>query len=161
MHTMFQKKYRELVDAEKYQEAIALAETRLCFDKTVRKWWREWKAFCLIRLWRHEEAAAIYKRRLDFDPNDPNALFPLSTTYLRYIKDYSLALKYINKCLRILEKNKEKFLGHYLIKGNILRELWEYDLAIKFYLKEINKSHKWDNIQYVLKCIEECRDLLI
>jgi len=157
---MFQKRYRELVDAEKYEEAITLAEKRINFDKPLRKWWRDPKAFCLIKLWKYEEAIQIYKRRLDFEPNDTHALLSLAMIYSLNIEDYQIALKYINKCLLLLEKEKIKFTGHYLMKAKILHKLWKYPLAIQYYQKELSTDPKQINKEPVLKWIEECREII-
>lgn len=65
----------DLVNNQKYEEALTLADTFLRFDKKMMRSSWDMKTYCLFKMGKIDDAVAVLDKRLLFDPNDFRALF--------------------------------------------------------------------------------------
>jgi tetratricopeptide (TPR) repeat protein len=128
---------------------------QLLFDQEYTKWWRHKQSLEFNRTWKNKEASVILLRRLDFQPNDIEALFLIVIT-LQNIEEYKKALYYVNRAIKIFKKTKSNYLPwFYIKKGHIFYHMEKYSLALHYY-KKASKDIYWCK-EIALERIERCK----
>jgi len=129
----------ELVNDEKFDEAMALANSCLYFDKKFTQSGRDTKAYCLLKMGKHKEALAILDRRLLFAPDDRWALNTKARRLSTYMGLYDEAIRSSNRYIRIAKNSPKprRIYEAYWIKAYVLYEAGKYKQAMQWWKKSL------------------------
>ncbi|BAY24959.1 peptidase, M50 family protein [Calothrix sp. NIES-2100] len=134
---LLQKQAAQLIDAKKYEQAIA------CYDKIIKNqpknadaWYG--RGYALNYLHKHEEAIAAYDQTIQIQPDNNDAWY-LRGYSLYSLQRYIEALAAYDKALEIKFDQPEIWFD----KGMVLQDLERYEEAIAAYDRviQLNANH--------------------